>query len=555
MTTPPATPPSGSKSHAVRFRMSQHQLAYKKHHTLRRRSKKREGFRSSAWLCGVGGVAGVLTLVALARQAGMRPASLRGEASLPPFPPVDCVAPAESRRLFYSKPSSSKFADAMTHLGWRRAAKWTDAEVLWFHQKSYIDWEALECWQTVNHLRLEGTMSNKGKFYEHLRRTNASAFAYLPETYALWDPDDRRRFQGAALSSSRGPGAEEEESLDESPPPLAVGGKKKASSTTMWVLKVPTTDGGKAVEIVHDATTLFDMGNTSSSLVPLLKATHEKKIAQRYVSNLLLLDGHKFDLRVYWCVASTKPLLLLYHDGTLRVSLTKFDAADGGKGTHLTNAAQQAGGHGPDSDERSRRPMAALWDMLERERQPHWPRRPRAYVECEIRRAVTSIWQAFQDALLEAEEGEHDRDKDDGDDAREDATTTTAQPSSGFHAADTGSTGTAGVVGRTTTTTGSGTTKTGNKKRSRAFSLLGLDIMLDQNLKLHVSEVQSGPGLPSNTQAVADVVGKMVPALANIVTSLHTSDGGVSSRRLPPLAGFEVLIHGSDLRQSHWCRA
>jgi len=49
-------------------------------------------------------------------------------------------------------------------------------------------------------------------------------------------------------------------------------------------------------------------------------------VAQRYISNPLLLDKqNKFDFRIYMLVASVKPLIVYYHDGFLRLSLSKYD--------------------------------------------------------------------------------------------------------------------------------------------------------------------------------------------------------------------------------------
>ena len=49
-------------------------------------------------------------------------------------------------------------------------------------------------------------------------------------------------------------------------------------------------------------------------------------VAQKYVANPLLLDKqNKFDFRIYMLVASVNPLIVYYHDGFLRVSLSKYD--------------------------------------------------------------------------------------------------------------------------------------------------------------------------------------------------------------------------------------
>ena len=49
-------------------------------------------------------------------------------------------------------------------------------------------------------------------------------------------------------------------------------------------------------------------------------------VAQKYIGNPLLLDKqNKFDFRIYMLVASVDPLIIYYHDGFLRVSLSKYD--------------------------------------------------------------------------------------------------------------------------------------------------------------------------------------------------------------------------------------
>lgn len=60
-------------------------------------------------------------------------------------------------------------------------------------------------------------------------------------------------------------------------------------------------------------------------------------LMQRYISNPLLLKGHKFDFRIFMLVASTDPLLVFYHDGYARVSLSEYDPDSTDLGVHLTN--------------------------------------------------------------------------------------------------------------------------------------------------------------------------------------------------------------------------
>jgi len=61
-------------------------------------------------------------------------------------------------------------------------------------------------------------------------------------------------------------------------------------------------------------------------------------VAQRYISNPQTLDkGNKFDFRIYMLVASVKPLIVYYHDGFLRLSLSKYDKSSKEKNVHFTN--------------------------------------------------------------------------------------------------------------------------------------------------------------------------------------------------------------------------
>ena len=62
-------------------------------------------------------------------------------------------------------------------------------------------------------------------------------------------------------------------------------------------------------------------------------------LIQNYIHNPLLLNGHKFDFRMYLLVASTNPLIAHYHDGFLRVSLSPYDSTSNDKSVLLTNLA------------------------------------------------------------------------------------------------------------------------------------------------------------------------------------------------------------------------
>ena len=61
-------------------------------------------------------------------------------------------------------------------------------------------------------------------------------------------------------------------------------------------------------------------------------------IMQRYVCGELAYQKRKFDLRIYYLIASTDPLVVYYHDGSLRVALATYnDKSFGSTSQHLTN--------------------------------------------------------------------------------------------------------------------------------------------------------------------------------------------------------------------------
>ena len=47
-------------------------------------------------------------------------------------------------------------------------------------------------------------------------------------------------------------------------------------------------------------------------------------VAQKYIDDPILYEGHKFDFRIYMMISSVNPLKIYYHDGFLRLSLFKY---------------------------------------------------------------------------------------------------------------------------------------------------------------------------------------------------------------------------------------
>jgi hypothetical protein len=63
----------------------------------------------------------------------------------------------------------------------------------------------------------------------------------------------------------------------------------------------------------------------------------EVYIAQQYIGNPLTVYNRKFDFRVYMMIANMDPLISMYHDGFLRVSLAEYKQNSTVSNSHITN--------------------------------------------------------------------------------------------------------------------------------------------------------------------------------------------------------------------------
>lgn len=59
-------------------------------------------------------------------------------------------------------------------------------------------------------------------------------------------------------------------------------------------------------------------------------------MAQRYIPKPFLVNSHKFDFRVYMFIASMDPLIILYHDGFLRIAPVPYNSTET-SWKHITN--------------------------------------------------------------------------------------------------------------------------------------------------------------------------------------------------------------------------
>ncbi|XP_068683988.1 tubulin polyglutamylase TTLL5-like [Montipora foliosa] len=157
----------------------------------------------------------------------------------------------------------------------------------------------LQDFQKVNHFPRSYELTRKDKLYKNIQRMQHSKgvkhFDFIPESYII--PEEFNEFNAAYLK-------------DRKP----------------WIVKPVASSRGRGIYLVNHP-----------SHVPL----DDNLLVCKYISNPLLVDGFKFDLRLYVGVTCFDPVrIYLYEEGLTRFATVKYDSS--GKNIknvcmHLTN--------------------------------------------------------------------------------------------------------------------------------------------------------------------------------------------------------------------------
>ena len=224
------------------------------------------------------------------------------------------AVPAVAAALGYTVLTAEDERDSNAPPGWNLF--WTDLSVS--HQRV----AALLPLQKVNHFADMTTLCNKATCASVLKRVSRS----FPLEYNFYPRSWKLPKEAAALR------------------------KLMLSPEAPRVLIVKPNRGCQGVDI--------SICCTNDELDTARQEMGQQCVAQEYVDKPLLLDGYKFDLRIYVCVTCCSPLRVhLYREGIARLCTEKYEAPSAG-GPAMMAPPAAAASQSPRSS--AHRPMSAI---------------------------------------------------------------------------------------------------------------------------------------------------------------------------------------------------
>lgn len=210
-----------------------------------------------------------------------------------------------SKTFYLTHGNNSDLVQAVLEAeGYRRVGTQQHAGLIWTQLLRQVDFEvAKEGKQLINHVpRIQLLITTKKSF----RHTTKQIPNFpVPPTFDLSDQFDYVSFMAATNGTHN-----------------------------KWILKPFALNQGIGISLVSNVTQF------RKDLQAGRETRH--KVIQLYISNPLLLDGHKFDIRYYVLIVRCKPVIVLrYDEFYVRRSLNAYSLNSENLLTHLTNAHQQ----------------------------------------------------------------------------------------------------------------------------------------------------------------------------------------------------------------------
>ncbi|XP_035250486.1 tubulin polyglutamylase TTLL4-like isoform X2 [Anguilla anguilla] len=359
---------------------------------------------------------------------------------------VEMLPPEQSSLLKWkiSSVTPNVVKNTLTRSHFKHTKEGHDWLGCWGHHMKSIGFRALHEHQKLNHFPGSFQIGRKDRLWRNLSKMQIlfgrREFSFLPQSFVL--PQDRKLLKKAWEAS----------------------GRRK------WIIKPPASARGNGIQVIHRWGQL-------PRRRPLL--------VQKYLHKPFLIDGSKFDLRIYVYVSSYNPLrIYIFTDGLVRFASCKYSSSMkslSNKFMHLTNYSvnKENSEYQRNNDDQScqghKWALKALWQYLGRKGVN-----------------TTQIWEKIKDIVIK--------------------TIIAADP----------------YV--------NALIQTHVRSAYSCHELFGFDIMLDENLKPWLLEVNISPSLHSHSALDLSVKGQMVRDVLNLAgfvlprqEAVHAAGGGSSS--------------------------
>ncbi|ALC39291.1 CG16833, partial [Drosophila busckii] len=190
----------------------------------------------------------------------------------------------------------------LANSGMRMLKKTNDWMGVWGKHLKSPCFKTIRSYQKINHLPGSFRIGRKDSCWKNLQRQmkkhSNREFGFMPRTYII--PND------LCALRKRWP--------------------KYAQRNTKWIIKPPASARGAGIRVIN-----------RWGQIPKRRPL----IVQKYIERPLLINGSKFDLRLYVLVTSVNPLrVFMYHNGLARFASVKYSAKSdtlNDRCMHLTN--------------------------------------------------------------------------------------------------------------------------------------------------------------------------------------------------------------------------
>lgn len=247
--------------------------------------------------------------------------------------------------LYWTSSSGSLVPELLDERGWIEVNKIQQAHIIWIRNYHKIPWNKIALTkndsQILNYIPGTFELTRKLNLAIHLKKyeTEHQLTPVQAETYLL--PEQCDEFFA------------DDSNLDQ-----------------VWIRKESDLSQGEGAVVISsprnleliDCSSILNYKREQELDQNKQKFDINPVVLQRYMLNPLLLLGRKSEIRSYWLIASLDPLLVLYHDGTVRLNTLPFELGDWDNAlVHITNTHQQ---HLALGDEEYEKISASLkWDL------------------------------------------------------------------------------------------------------------------------------------------------------------------------------------------------